>query len=573
MTAPETTGSAPAAPQPGRPRFPRPSLVEWLCLAGGVLLSIHYAWLMDDAFIYFRYVDNLLYLGHGLVYNAGEYVEGFSSPLWAVLLVLGRATGLDFWTLTRILGVLAYVLFWALFVLLGHRTSGPGPRLNLPLVYLTFNYAVLCYWTSGLETPLVQVAAPLYALFLVAPRSRVLQACVAVTPMLRHELALPFLMAFAWLWFRERRFPRFLTLATFVLSGSWMLFRVWYYADVFPNTFYLKDQADFAQGLTYLADTTSVYHVYPVLGVLLVGFVVSFFTGRGADADGGRKYVPERLVMLAMALPILFYVVRIGGDPRHYRYLAFPFCLVLCAGSGVAERLLAPLAARARAVTVLVLGLALALGTASLYPRQLSAHPFTREDRHTIVEKINDASRHRYDERMTYPAWGFAPEKEQKERYAAHLRAHPQRPYVETITEHWCVTAYERFDARVVHSLGLTDPILARANVPTTRPAHKPGLKPLAAEMQAIIAAAGDTPRPNMYREAVEAGRAPRWIADNLETIEEVERKMFNQHGLFTNLKLAGTLPGKVAIPEERRHFNPNKAGPSKRRGRKKAGG
>ena len=53
---------------------------------------------MDDSYVYFRYVDNLVFLGNGLVYNRGEYLEGFSSPLWAVLLsapALARAAVVD----------------------------------------------------------------------------------------------------------------------------------------------------------------------------------------------------------------------------------------------------------------------------------------------------------------------------------------------------------------------------------------------------------------------------------------------------------------------------------------------
>ncbi len=73
--------------------------LEWLCLAVGTALVLRYAWLMDDAYIYFRYVDNAVFLGHGLVYNAGEHVEGFSSPLWTLLLLALRTSGLDYWIL------------------------------------------------------------------------------------------------------------------------------------------------------------------------------------------------------------------------------------------------------------------------------------------------------------------------------------------------------------------------------------------------------------------------------------------------------------------------------------------
>ena len=171
--------------------FPRPSLSEWLCLIGGLLLTWQYAWLMDDAYVYFRYADNLIFLHRGLVFNAGEYVEGYSSPLWMLLICAARLTGLNYWIITRVIGVLAFVAFWALLVVLNRRLSPRGaPVVNVPLCLLSVNYAVLCYFTSGLETPLVQVAAVAYALFVIVPRSAWLQIALATTPLLRHELVI-----------------------------------------------------------------------------------------------------------------------------------------------------------------------------------------------------------------------------------------------------------------------------------------------------------------------------------------------------------------------------------------------
>ena len=41
--------------------------------------------LFDDAMISMRYARNLAE-GHGLVFNAGEYVQGFSNPLMTLLM-------------------------------------------------------------------------------------------------------------------------------------------------------------------------------------------------------------------------------------------------------------------------------------------------------------------------------------------------------------------------------------------------------------------------------------------------------------------------------------------------------
>src|SRR5215471_760325 len=43
-------------------------------------------WMVDDAVIFQSYVRSALE-GHGLRYGAGELVEGYSSPLWVLLLI------------------------------------------------------------------------------------------------------------------------------------------------------------------------------------------------------------------------------------------------------------------------------------------------------------------------------------------------------------------------------------------------------------------------------------------------------------------------------------------------------
>src|SRR4029077_14822094 len=47
-------------------------------------------WMDEDAFINFRIVDQI-FAGHGPVFNAGERVEAATSPLWLLILVIGRA--------------------------------------------------------------------------------------------------------------------------------------------------------------------------------------------------------------------------------------------------------------------------------------------------------------------------------------------------------------------------------------------------------------------------------------------------------------------------------------------------
>ena len=65
--------------------------LPWLALL--VWLASVSWFLTDDAFISFRYVHNLLE-GHGLVFNPGERVEGYSNFLWVLeLAAIWRVLG------------------------------------------------------------------------------------------------------------------------------------------------------------------------------------------------------------------------------------------------------------------------------------------------------------------------------------------------------------------------------------------------------------------------------------------------------------------------------------------------
>jgi hypothetical protein len=50
-------------------------------------------WQMDDAYISYRYAWNLLH-GHGLVYNVGEVVEGYTNFLWTLVAAASIAAGI-----------------------------------------------------------------------------------------------------------------------------------------------------------------------------------------------------------------------------------------------------------------------------------------------------------------------------------------------------------------------------------------------------------------------------------------------------------------------------------------------
>jgi hypothetical protein len=553
-----------ALPAPWRlrlsPVLPAPSWIEWLCLLGGLLLVMQYAWVMDDAFVYFRYVDNALFLKIGLVYNLGEYVEGYTSPLWTLLLLALRATGLGYWTIVRAIGLIAFALFWLSLVVLNRRMSpgaaadgdararaaGLAPVVALPLCYLASNYGVLANFTSGLETPLVLLAGVVYALFLTNPTSCALQFCLALSPLVRPELAAPLLLCWALAWRTMRRFPRWMTAWIVTLNGAWLGFRIVYYADLLPNTWYLKNVTDWKQGWLYWQDTAGTYWLSPVLLALVAMLAWSW---RGAAA---LRLAP-RLLMLAAAATVLLHVVRVGGDHRHFRFLAFPFTLIVAAGSGIAEQFtqsIGVVGARRGRIVATLLSVA-ALAAAGLqYPPQLSRHPLLGQGEHHIVNKIEDRAIHRYHADLSVSPWSTGAKIDAKPAYRELKRIQGEVHYTGVSTSLWCVALYKDPANRAVHLLGLTDPILARVDMPMDRPSHKLGLQPLALDIAQLMRRyhVGGPPSTGLYEQAVQDATAPLWMVYNLDKIHVIERKEYNRHRLGENLRLALTGVGRLEV-------------------------
>jgi hypothetical protein len=510
---------------------PNPTPIEWLLLVLGLVLVVHYAWLLDDAYVYFRYVDNFVHYGLGWVYNAGEYVEGYTSPLWLLLLTALRALGADYWLLVRALGLLSFAAFWwGLVVLARDLRSDRAPIVNVPMLFLVPNYATLTYFTSGVEAPAVQVAAIAYALFLIRPQRRVAGAVVALSPLIRPELALAFVLALAFAWWRERRIPWRVGLIGALTTGSWVAFRIYYYADLLPNTFYLKHVALLSQGLTFVHQSLVSYGVYPLAMLALTLFFV--LSRRGVATHGAA-----RAGMLGIALFVAAYFTWLGGDARHHRYLVFSFCLAACAMGGLAEHAISEFARSLRPTWIAVGSAVLLLVFGSLFPPQLSRHPIWRNSEHLPVDLINDAEWHRNRGDLAPPAWSFEPLGSGVPAAEVEGRALWDGEYEHFVSSMWCADNYWWIDRGVIHSAGLTDAILARIPATSVRPAHKPALAPRAREIARLRAA--HPPEVGLFRRALREPQTPGWIRQNIDALEVIERKIYNEHDWFENLRLA----------------------------------
>ena len=149
------------APSPSDPVRRRSRIAQLVFLAcaiaavvTGAVLAVQRSWMCDDAFITFRYADNLVG-GHGLVFNAGERVEGFTNLLWTLWIALGLRVGVSAETWAAVWGI---ACFAATLALLAHRgwSIARASRIAWPLPAAAALAAIHHEWTvfatSGLET-------------------------------------------------------------------------------------------------------------------------------------------------------------------------------------------------------------------------------------------------------------------------------------------------------------------------------------------------------------------------------------------------------------------------------------
>ena len=102
------------------------TVISGLLLAAGatafVALFVRlWPFMTDDTFISVRYAKNLVE-GHGLVYNPGERVEGYTNFLWTLWLAVPLALGLPLVPFIKISNLLLTLATAVLLARLGART-------------------------------------------------------------------------------------------------------------------------------------------------------------------------------------------------------------------------------------------------------------------------------------------------------------------------------------------------------------------------------------------------------------------------------------------------------------------
>jgi hypothetical protein len=310
----------------------------------------------DDAFVSFRYARNLVE-GHGLVFNPGERVEGYTNPLWTLFVAMGMRLGARPEAWSTVWGIVSYAVSIALLGVLHKRCcaalQAPEWLAAVPFgaIYGAANVEWATFATGGLETSLFTMLPTLGLVLVTDERERggerralVSGAVFALAALTRPDGALFAALALGYVAVRHgwRDAARF----SFAFAAVWGPFTAWrvsYYGAFLPNTYYAKSAylTWWSQGLFYVGLYFERHWLLALSPLLVAGL------GRRA-----RPVAPLAIASFAFAIAYTAYVARVGGASMYARLVvpATPMLLVLLDVGATLTARLAPRASPAIAV-------------------------------------------------------------------------------------------------------------------------------------------------------------------------------------------------------------------------------
>jgi len=233
-------------------------------------LVFHFNFLSDDSFISFRYSENLVN-GYGFRYNLHENppIEGFSSPLWVLVIALLKIIRIEpelasrAISITSGLALLGLVYFAAGRVMRLDRMKSFIGALSLGLFPPFFIWS-----TSGMETlPFSLCIFALLVTFL-TPQGRFMFSRAAVLGLILilirpegviYAAAVPVIVGVYFRKTKRKLCERKTFLGYFLILASGLaavtVFRLIYFHYAFPNTFYVKvgmQMSQLQRGLFYV---------------------------------------------------------------------------------------------------------------------------------------------------------------------------------------------------------------------------------------------------------------------------------------------------------------------------------
>lgn len=294
----------------------------------------------DDALITLRYAQRLLD-GFGLTWTEGIPVEGYSNLLWTLLIAAVGKFGFELLSVARVLGVIFGIFnIYLIIDFVRNRFQNTIPILLITLFFYSLSGTVSIWSMAGLEQPLVAFLAlwavvkyfdfrdfnkksslwysslALGLLCITRPDGIMLSVIIGTYHLIANKSEL------------KGAIIQVLKLAVFpsLFYFGQLIFRIYYYGELVPNTALVKVTPSFFHalyGLTYnLKFMKAIFTLIVPVGIMTIFLF---------------KRKNNHISLLVSILTIWFlYLVFVGGDIfmafRHHYYSLVFILLILVNG-------------------------------------------------------------------------------------------------------------------------------------------------------------------------------------------------------------------------------------------------
>ncbi len=268
-----------------------------------------YFWndICDDSYITYRYVERFLE-GKGITFNDGERVEGFSHPLWFFLLsFLKLILPFKIEFIANFLGFISSLFL--LYFLIDYLKENLFSQI-LSSLFLITTPAFLYYSTSGLETNFFALLIFLSFYFSTKENWILVSIFLGLLSITRPEGLLYGILFFIFNLKKIKEYLKFLPLFLFPFI-FYEIFRIIYFNDIFPNTFYAKPSGLYGS-------SGGIFYIFPWIYAIGGPFIfILFFFSK----------IPKNVIPFFIAN--LIFLGYSQGDWMVFGRLIFPIFPIL----------------------------------------------------------------------------------------------------------------------------------------------------------------------------------------------------------------------------------------------------
>ncbi len=291
-----------------------------------IILYLNSDFYHDDAYITLRYARNFI-AGSGIVWNPGEYVQGYTNFLHLILISFISKFDVNLVLASRIVGMTALVSLCGVLLLI--RSDCDRSLYYLPLILVMTSTPFLVWSIGGLEGTLFSLLVTSGCLLFIMDlglgishwRYALSGICFGLSFLTRPDGIVFIAVSFIWLLLQRNTKKRDIiafTITIAIILLPYIVWQIWYYGDIVPNTFYAKAGAfsypRLLSGVRYIVN----YAICPP-------FLPLFFFASFIYLLVTRKWDLKIAYLTLSILAYTIFIVFVGGDHMQ----AFRFLLPL----------------------------------------------------------------------------------------------------------------------------------------------------------------------------------------------------------------------------------------------------